>query len=92
MLISSAIFVNLSGTFLLAACSPLSHVLLGQAKTCALMLAGWMFLGQAPALNSLLGSAVAMASIIGYTLANLSEMAKEQTVKGGGIDHKDKHV
>jgi hypothetical protein len=32
------VLVNLSGTFLLVSCSPLAHVILGQAKTCALLL------------------------------------------------------
>ena len=81
LLVSSAgaILVNLSGTFLLSACNPISHVLLGQAKTCALLLSGSAFFGQQHATTSLVGSAVAMGSIVGYTHSNLVEQDKRLT-------------
>ena len=75
LLLSSAgaILVNLSGTFLLSACNPISHVLLGQAKTCALLLSGSALFGQQHSIDSLAGSALAMGSIVGYTYTNLRE-------------------
>ena len=78
LLVSSAgaILVNLSGTFLLSACNPISHVLLGQAKTCALLLSGSAFFGQQHSSSSLAGSALAMGSIVGYTFSNLVEQDK----------------
>ena len=88
LLLSSAgaILVNLSGTFLLSACSPISHVLLGQAKTCALLLSGSALFGQQHAIESLAGSALAMGSIVGYTYTNLREQEtshqRSQGVKG----------
>jgi hypothetical protein len=82
LLVSSAgaILVNLSGTFLLSACNPISHVLLGQAKTCALLLSGSAFFGQRHSTNSLVGSAMAMCSIVGYTYSNLVEQDKRFTL------------
>ena len=75
LLLSSAgaVLVNLSGTFLLSACNPISHVLLGQAKTCALLVSGSVLFGQQHSAESLAGSALAMGSIVGYTYTNLLE-------------------
>lgn len=73
---AGAIMVNLSGTFLLSTCNPISSILLGQAKTCALLLSGSVLFGQQHAAESLAGSAVAMISIVGYTHTNLQEQSR----------------
>lgn len=70
---AGAVLVNLSGSFLLCSCHPLSHVLLGQAKTCALLLGGWLMFGQTQTAHTLGGAAVAMGAIVGYTATNLAE-------------------
>ena len=40
-----AFLVNWSGFLVLGACSPLTHILLGQGKSSAVMLASFLFLG-----------------------------------------------
>ena len=57
----------------LGACSPLTHTLLGQGKTSTIMLLGFIALDYSPGIKSLLGAAVAIAAMIGYTKVNMAE-------------------
>ena len=68
-----AFLVNWSGFLVLGACSPLTHILLGQAKSSIVMLCGFLLLGYNPGADSLLGAAIAIAAMVAYTYVNLQE-------------------
>ncbi|KAE8713721.1 RING/U-box domain-containing protein [Hibiscus syriacus] len=62
-----------SGALALGATSATSHVVLGQFKTCVILLGGYLLLDSDPGLVSLSGTIVALAGMSVYTLLNLKE-------------------
>ena len=68
-----AFLVNWSGFLVLGACSPLTHILLGQAKSSIVMVVGFLLLGYNPGWESLLGAVVAIVAMVAYTHVNLRE-------------------
>ncbi|KAE8723566.1 hypothetical protein F3Y22_tig00012370pilonHSYRG00184 [Hibiscus syriacus] len=62
-----------SGALALGATSATSHVVLGQFKTCVILLGGYLLLDSDPGLASLSGAVVALAGMSVYTSFNLKE-------------------
>ncbi|KAJ6824596.1 putative membrane protein [Iris pallida] len=60
-----------SGALALGATSATSHVVLGQFKTCVIMLGGYLFFNSDPGFISLCGAAVALGGMSVYTYLNL---------------------
>jgi len=58
----AAFAVNYSGFLVLGACAPLTHVVLGQVKSAALVLGGFALFGQRYSSREVLGSAIAIVS------------------------------
>uniref|UniRef100_A0A1D1YM91 Putative membrane protein At1g06890 n=1 Tax=Anthurium amnicola TaxID=1678845 RepID=A0A1D1YM91_9ARAE len=72
--IISALFgflLQWSGALALGATSATSHVVLGQFKTCVIMLGGYFFFNSDPGLVSLCGAVVALGGMSVYTSLNL---------------------
>ncbi|KAK8579104.1 hypothetical protein V6N12_069436 [Hibiscus sabdariffa] len=69
-----------SGALALGATSATSHVVLGQFKTCVILVGGYLLLGSDPGPVSLSGAVVALAGMSAYTLLNLKE-SKESSNK-----------
>lgn len=73
-IIISALFgflLQWSGALALGATSALSHVVLGQFKTCVIMLAGYLFFNSDPGVVSLCGAVTALCGMSVYTYLNL---------------------
>ncbi|XP_010928064.2 nucleotide-sugar uncharacterized transporter 2 [Elaeis guineensis] len=73
-IIISALFgflLQWSGALALGATSALSHVVLGQFKTCVIMLAGYLFFNSDPGAISLCGAVTALCGMSVYTYLNL---------------------
>jgi hypothetical protein len=68
-----AFLVNWSGFAVLGSCSPLTHIILGQAKSSIVMVVGFLLLGYNPGMDSLLGAIIAILAMIAYTYVNLQE-------------------
>lgn len=66
-------FLQWSGALALGATSATSHVVLGQFKTCVIMLGGYIFFGSDPGYTSLCGAAVALGGMTVYTYLNLKK-------------------
>ncbi|GMJ15962.1 hypothetical protein like AT5G55950 [Hibiscus trionum] len=62
-----------SGALALGATSATSHVVLGQFKTCVILVGGYLLLDSDPGPVSLSGAVVALAGMSAYTLLNLKE-------------------
>ncbi|KAK8691182.1 hypothetical protein V6N13_074700 [Hibiscus sabdariffa] len=62
-----------SGALALGATSATSHVVLGQFKTCVILVGGYLLLDSDPGPVSLSGAVVALAGMSAYTLLNLNE-------------------
>ena len=75
----AAFFVNWSGFLVLGACSALTHTVLGQLKSVAVILGGWLLFAQYYPLKAVGGAAVALVAMVWYTHANL----KEQQLSAG---------
>lgn len=60
-----------SGALALGATSAISHVVLGQFKTCVLLLGSYYLFGSNPGTTSILGATVAIAGMSFYTYLNL---------------------
>ncbi|GMI63819.1 hypothetical protein like AT5G55950 [Hibiscus trionum] len=69
-----------SGALALGATSATSHVVLGQFKTCVILLGGYLLLDSDPGLVSLSGTIVALVGMSVYTSLNLKE-SKEGSTK-----------
>ncbi|GAB5371559.1 hypothetical protein AAMO2058_001590400 [Amorphochlora amoebiformis] len=69
----SAFLINLSGFLVMGLLSPLTHIVLGQAKSAVMMLIGILCFGYNPQAKSVLGAVLAMASITCYTYVNIKE-------------------
>lgn len=80
----AAFFVNLSGFLVLGACSALTHTVLGQLKSVAIILGGWLIFSQAYPPKALCGAALALAAIIWYTQANLHEQEQRARLDPAG--------
>ena len=74
---AAAFCVNYSGFLVLGTCAPLTHVVLGQAKSAVVILGGAVLFGQDQTPQALLGSAIAVASSGVY--AHLSRKAESKT-------------
>ncbi|XP_074591325.1 nucleotide-sugar uncharacterized transporter 2-like [Curcuma longa] len=73
-IIISALFgflLQWSGALALGATSAVSHVVLGQFKTCVIMLGGYVFFNSDPGMVSLSGALVALCGMSFYTYLNL---------------------
>ncbi|KAK6934635.1 Sugar phosphate transporter domain [Dillenia turbinata] len=76
---TSAIFISaalgfllqLSGALALGATSAVSHVVLGQFKTCVILLVGYLIFGSDPGSVSICGAVVAFGGMTVYTLLNM---------------------
>ncbi|ONK69346.1 uncharacterized protein A4U43_C05F21900 [Asparagus officinalis] len=64
-------FLQWSGALALGATSATSHVVLGQFKTCIIMLGGYIFFSSDPGSISLCGAAMALGGMSFYTYLNL---------------------
>ncbi|XP_057980891.1 nucleotide-sugar uncharacterized transporter 2-like [Malania oleifera] len=60
-----------SGALALGATSATTHVVLGQFKTCVILLGGFLFFGSNPGWVSLCGAITALAGMSAYTFLNL---------------------
>ncbi|XP_010252824.2 PREDICTED: uncharacterized membrane protein At1g06890 [Nelumbo nucifera] len=69
-----------SGALALGATSATSHVVLGQFKTCVIMLGGYLIFNSDPGLMSICGATVALCGMAVYTSLNLRE-SKESSSK-----------
>ncbi|WOL13922.1 hypothetical protein Cni_G22702 [Canna indica] len=73
-IVISALFgflLQWSGALALGATSATSHVVLGQFKTCVIMLGGYIFFNSDPGIVSLSGAVVALCGMSFYTYLNL---------------------
>ena len=77
----AAFLVNWSGFLVIGCCSPLTHQVLGQAKSVVTMLGGYILFGQQYPWISLLGCTAAMVSVIVYTDANLRETTAQEAIE-----------
>ncbi|CAB1184580.1 unnamed protein product [Spirodela intermedia] len=86
--------LQLSGALALGATSAVSHVVLGQFKTCVVLLGGFLFFGSNPGVFSIGGVAAALAGMSAYTYLcspgrpreALSSLQKSRLGKPGGAD------
>ncbi|PKU82342.1 putative membrane protein [Dendrobium catenatum] len=79
----------------LSATSATSHVVLGQFKTCVIMLGGYLFFNSDPGIVSLCGAIVALSGMSFYTYLNLrasqdSAAATKQLLKQASFPQKTK--
>ncbi|XP_020705715.1 nucleotide-sugar uncharacterized transporter 2 isoform X2 [Dendrobium catenatum] len=94
----SAVFgflLQWSGALALGATSATSHVVLGQFKTCVIMLGGYLFFNSDPGIVSLCGAIVALSGMSFYTYLNLrasqdSAAATKQLLKQASFPQKTK--
>ncbi|XP_047151862.1 nucleotide-sugar uncharacterized transporter 1-like [Vigna umbellata] len=80
VILTSAIlgfFLQLSGALALGATSAVSHVVLGQFKTCIILLGNYYLFGSNPGIISVFGAFTAIVGMSVYTCLNL----KQQTAK-----------
>lgn len=68
-----------SGALALGATSAITHVVLGQFKTCVVLLGGFVLFGSNPGLTSILGAATALVGMSFYTYLNLQ--SRQQSTK-----------
>ncbi|KAK9097442.1 hypothetical protein Sjap_022939 [Stephania japonica] len=74
-IILSAVFgflLQWSGALALGATSATTHVVLGQFKTCVILLGGFILFGSNPGSTSLCGAIIALAGMSVYTYLNLA--------------------
>ncbi|KAL7097483.1 hypothetical protein ACP275_10G147400 [Erythranthe tilingii] len=68
-----------SGALALGATSATTHVVLGQFKTCVILLGGFVLFGSNPGPTSILGAAIALTGMSYYTYLNLQ--SRQQSAK-----------
>ncbi|EYU33722.1 hypothetical protein ABFS82_08G167300 [Erythranthe guttata] len=68
-----------SGALALGATSATSHVVLGQFKTCVILLGGYLLFGSDPGLVSIVGAILALCGMSVYTSLNLKESTEKST-------------
>lgn len=66
--------LQLSGALALGATSATTHVVLGQFKTCVVLLGGYLIFGSDPGFVSICGAVVALCGMSVYTSLNLSHL------------------
>ncbi|XP_058068090.1 nucleotide-sugar uncharacterized transporter 2-like [Magnolia sinica] len=84
---SSAIFISAalgfllqwSGALALGATSATTHVVLGQFKTCIILLGGFLLFNSNPGISSICGAATALAGMSVYTYLNLLDSRLQAT-------------
>ncbi|KAH6764452.1 Nucleotide/sugar transporter family protein, partial [Perilla frutescens var. frutescens] len=87
-----------SGALALGATSATSHVVLGQFKTCVILLGGYMLFSSDPGVVSIIGAVIALSGMSVYTSLNLKEQTRDKpnllpnhnlaTAKSKTQDHK----
>ncbi|KAF6153824.1 hypothetical protein GIB67_001057 [Kingdonia uniflora] len=65
--------LQLSGALTLGATSAISHVVLGQFKTCVIMLGGYLIFNSDPGVLSICGAVAALCGMTVYTSLNMQE-------------------
>ena len=78
---SCGFLLNVSSLFALGATSAVSVVLLGQCKTCSILLGGYLFFDARPRLHTLAGAALALTSVGAYTCISLAEQASQRATR-----------
>lgn len=68
-----------SGALALGATSATSHVVLGQFKTCVILLAGYVVFGSDPGPQSICGAVAALVGMSWYTMLNLREPREKES-------------
>jgi len=68
-----AFVLNYSAFLVIGVCSPLTHQILGQLKTCVMLYVSAMLFGKEVSWLSIVGAAIAMIGIFGYTWVKLYE-------------------
>jgi hypothetical protein len=71
-----AFLINWSVMMVLGMTSALTHILLGQLKTCTIILLGSLLFHTQPTLKSLVGSAVVVVAVTAYTYVNVQEQQR----------------
>ena len=61
---------------MIGACSALTHQVLGQLKSVAVILGGWLLFAQLYPPKAVGGAAVALCAMVWYTQANLAEQKR----------------
>uniref|UniRef100_A0A7N0VL83 Sugar phosphate transporter domain-containing protein n=2 Tax=Kalanchoe fedtschenkoi TaxID=63787 RepID=A0A7N0VL83_KALFE len=69
-----------SGALALGATSATSHVVLGQFKTCVILLGGYVIFDSDPGILSILGALLALCGMTAYTLLSIKESKDNQTL------------
>lgn len=80
-----------SGALALGATSATSHVVLGQFKTCVIMLGGYAFFNSDPGTISLCGAVVALSGMTVYTYLNLLASPDSSSSAAAATKHLLKH-
>eukprot|EP01052_Picozoa_sp_SAG31_P025784 SAG31_NODE_2283_length_6016_cov_17.773872_3_plen_144_part_00 len=78
---AGAFFVNLSGTMVLGSCSPLTMMMLGQAKTGAIVFGGGLLFGQHMNRKSATGALLAIFATGTYAWQCNNERGEKKTRK-----------
>ncbi|KAJ7960966.1 Nucleotide/sugar transporter family protein [Quillaja saponaria] len=81
-----------SGALALGATSATSHVVLGQFKTCVILLGGYLIFNSDPGFVSLCGAVAALGGMSVYTSLNLQESHESQKLKLNAEDSTDSDV
>ncbi|XP_068652116.1 nucleotide-sugar uncharacterized transporter 2-like [Aristolochia californica] len=68
-----------SGALALGATSATTHVILGQFKTCVILLGGYLFFGSNPGIISICGAITALAGMFVYTYLSLQNSPQQTT-------------
>ncbi|KAI3956493.1 hypothetical protein MKX01_016906 [Papaver californicum] len=68
-----------SGALALGATSATTHVVLGQFKTCVILLGGFLIFGSNPGITSICGATAALAGMSVYTYLNLLNSQQQPT-------------
>ncbi|KAM7492795.1 hypothetical protein LguiA_035716 [Lonicera macranthoides] len=81
IIVSAALgfLLQLSGALALGATSATSHVVLGQFKTCVILIGGYFIFNSDPGKVSIFGAVVAIGGMSVYTSLNLSEAREAST-------------
>ena len=80
----AAFAASWSATLIFGMLSALAHVLLGQVKTCSVIVAGALFYDASPTPRGITGASVALAAITGYSLLKLPGGVSGALCGGGG--------
>ncbi|CAL1384825.1 unnamed protein product [Linum trigynum] len=76
-----------SGALALGATSATSHVVLGQFKTCMILIGGYLLFDSDPGFISICGAVVALGGMSVYTSLNLKETKKEKSSGSSSNPH-----